>query len=330
MADLREVAKKYIEKGFWVIPVSSMKQPAIPNWRDLQTRPMSEDEINRHFKKAHGIALLMGGKPRLFAADFDLKYSLNPNLFEEIKEKIPKSILDKTYVQKTKNDGYHWVYKVPASRLFGNEKFANRYTTAYEKHKVCLEYYQDPKTRDIAHKTAAEHKSLVLLESRSGSIEKCGGYILMPPSPGYSHVYGKINEITEEEYDTLVEVLRSFNEVRELDFREKKDYDDTQWKITPWEDYNERGDIKELLGSCGWTVKDESGKNIRFKRPGADSGSSALFDKSTGIFNCFSTSTSLSVDKGYTLSSLYQDIECDGDPKTCYHNLVNLGFGVKN
>lgn len=329
MADLREIAKKYIKQGLWVIPVSSMKQPSISNWRELQTRPMTEKEIDKSFKRCHGIALLMGGKPRLFGADFDLKYSLNPSLYEEIKNKVPRSILDKTYVQKTKNNGYHWVYKVPSSRLSGNEKFANRYTTAFEKHKVYLEYYQDPKTRDIAAKTAAQHKSLVLLESRSGSPEKCGGYILMPPSPGYEFVYGTIKELTEEEYDTLVEILRSFNEVRELDKFDKKNYDGFEWKLSPWEDFNERGDIKELLGSCGWTVIDETVKNIRFKRPGAQSGSSALFDKDTGIFNCFSTSTSLSVDKGYTLSSLYQEIECEGDPKLCFHNLVNLGFGIK-
>lgn len=328
MGDFREKAKQYIEKGFWVIPVTSMKQPAISNWRELQTRPMTEVEVNRNFRRCHGIALLMGGGPSLFAADFDLKYSLNPNLYEEIKAKVPIDILKKTYVQQTVSGGYHWIYKVPTTRLFGNEKFANRYTTAFEKHKVYLEYYEDPKTRDVAIKTANNHKSLVLLESRSGSPERCGGYVLMPPTVGYSHVYGKINELTEEEYDTLVEIFRSFNEVKELGVVDKK-YDNYDWKLSPWEDYNERADIIELLGNSGWTVIDETGKNIRFKRPGATSGSSALFDKETRIFNCFSTSTSLSVDKGYNLSGLYIELECDGDPKLAYNNLISMDFGVK-
>lgn len=331
MADFRERAKQYIDKGYWVIPVTKMKQPAISNWRDLQTRPMTEAEMNKAFKRCHGIALLMGGKPALFAVDFDLKYSLNPDLYEEVKLKIKEAnpeILRKAYVQGTKNKGFHWIYKIPQKCLSGNEKFANRYTTAYEKHKIYLEYYSDPKTRDVAIKTAANHKSLVLIESRSGSVERCGGYVLMPPTEGYEYIYGKFNELTEEEYNTLTEILRSFNEVKELGKVDRK-YDNYDWKLSPWEDYNERADIIELLSESGWTVIDENVKNIRFKRPGATSGSSALFDKETRIFNCFSTSTSLSVDKGYNPSGLYIELECDGDAKLAYSNLINMDFGIK-
>lgn len=330
MADFRDIAREYIKNGLWVIPITRMKQPAISNWRELQTRPMTKKEITKNFKRCFGIALLMGGQPNLFAADFDLKYSLNPNLYDEVKEKIPVEILKKTYVQKTVSGGYHWIYKVPKTRLFGNEKFANRYTTAYEKHKIYLEYYGDPKTRDVAIKTAANHKSLVLLESRSGTEERCGGYVLMPPTTGYSHVYGKINELTEEEYDLIVEVFRSFNEVKEMGRVDKK-FDDYEWSVTPWEDFNQRGDVVQLLLNSGWTYdpKQETFKSIRFKRPGALSGSSALFDKETRIFNCFSTSTSLSVDKGYNPAGLYIELEHDGNKKNAYHSLINLRFGIK-
>ena len=329
--DYREIVRQYINNGLWIIPVTKMKQPAISNWRELQTRPMNEQEINKNFRRCYGIALLMGGPPNLFGVDFDLKYSLNPNLYDEIKAQVPVEILKKTYVQKTMNDGYHWIYKVPKTRMFGNEKFANRYTTAYEKHLVYMEYYSDPKTRDTAMKTGANHKSLVLVESRSGSEDRCGGYVLMPPTTGYEHVYGKINELTEEEYDTLVEIFRSFNEVKELGKVDKK-YDDYEWKISPWEDFNERGDVVQLLMDSGWTYdpKMETSKNIRWKRPGATSGSSALFDKDTRIFNCFSTSTSLSIDKGYNAVGLYIELETDGNAKLAYSNLINLGFGVKN
>lgn len=328
MADFRDIARQYINNGLWVIPVTKMKQPSISNWRDLQTRPMTEKEIDKNFKRAYGIALLMGGGPCLFAADFDLKYSLNPNLYEEIKDKVPVEILKKTYVQNTVSGGFHWIYKVPKSRLFGNEKFANRYTTAYEKHKIYLEYYSDPTTRDVAIKTAANHKSLVLLESRSGTIERCGGYVLMPPTKGYSHVYGKISELTEDEYDTVVEVLRSFNEVKEIGVVDKK-YDDYEWGLSVWDDFNERGDVVSLLTDSGWAIVDESVKNIRFKRPGATSGSSALFDKNSRIFHCFSTSTCFDVSRSYNCSGIFIELEADGNTKLAYQNLISLGFGIK-
>lgn len=329
MNDFRNLALQYRERGLWTIPVNSMKSPAVANWRELQTRPMIDKEIDKNFKKCHGIALLMGGNPCLVAIDFDLKYAINPNLYEEVKQSIPVEILQKAYVQSTRNGGYHWIFKVPKSRLFGNEKFANRHTNAFERHKVYMEYYSNPKTREIAAKTAANHKSLVLIESRSGSYERCGGYVLMPPTEGYSYVYGKINEITEEEYDTLTEALRSFNEVKGL-VRLDKQYDNCEWELNPWEDYNERGDVIELLGNSGWVVIDETGRNVRFKRPGATSGSSALFDKERRVFTCFSTSTSLSVDKGYTPSGLFIELEHDGDTKIAYKSLVEYGFGIKS
>lgn len=328
MVDLRKIAKQHIDNDMWVIPVSSNKQPAISNWRDLQTRPMTDSEIERSFKRCYGIALLMGGPMRLFACDFDLKYSLNPNLYEEIKEKVPNDILKKMQVNSTKNKGFHWTVQVPESRLFGNEKFANRYTTAFEQRQIYDEYYSDPRTRDIALKTAFNHKSLVLIESRSGSPEKAGGYVLVPPTFGYDHVYGKIQEINEEEYDVLVEVLRSFNEVKELGKINKK-YDNFEWQLSPWDDYNERGDVVSLLESSGWTIIDEGTKNIRFKRPGATSGSSALFDKDTRIFNCFSTSTCFDVTKSYTPVSVFVELECDGDTKQAYQDLINNDYGIK-
>lgn len=333
MNDFRDIARKYINEGFWVIPVSSQKQPAVSKWRELQTRPMTDKEIEKNFKKCHGIALLMGGNTCLFAVDFDLKYSLNPNLYEEVKEKLPVELLKKTYVQGTKNSGFHWIYKVPKSRLFGNEKFANRHTNAFEKHQIYMEYYSNPKTREIAAKTAANHKSLVLIESRSGSYERCGGYVLMPPTEGYTKIYGHpdgMQELTEEEYDLLTETLRSFNEVIGS-INTYRNYDNFQWKLSPWEDYNERGDILELLTSSGWTVKDgnENTRSIRFKRPGATSGSSALFDNERRVFTCFSTSTSLSVDKGYSPSSLLTELEYDGDSKLTYSSLIDMEYGIK-
>ena len=327
MADFRERAKQYIKKGYWVIPVSSMKQPAIGNWRELQTRPMTDKEVDKNFKKCHGIALLMGGNPCLFAVDFDLKYALNPELYKEVKESLPVSILEKAYVQSTKNKGFHWIFQVPKSRLFGNEKFANRKATRYERDRVYREAYKDPTIEDPI-KVANNFKSLVLIESRSGSYERCGGYVLMPPTEGYKFVYGTINELTEEEYDTLVETLRSFNQVKGM-VKADKQYDNLEWKITPWEDYNDRGDIVDLLKDSGWRVINETHSTIRFKRPGATSGSSALFDKERRTFTCFSTSTSLSVNKGYSPASLFKELECDGDGKLAYQTLIELDFGVK-
>lgn len=328
MSDFRKTAKQYIDNGYYVIPVNKSKQPAVSNWAQFQTSPMSEKEVEKYFKSCYGIALLCGGKPRVFACDLDLKYSLNAQLMDEIKEQLPNHLLSKLYVQKTVNNGYHFIMKVPESKLAGNEKFASRYTTASERDVVYREAYKMPKHRDNALKMALAHRSMILLESRSGSPTHAGGYVLMPPTPGYEHVYGKINEVSDEEYDLLVSVLRSFNEVIPDEDKDKKSYDDTQWDLTPFEDYNERGCIFELLGGFGWEIDRDTVNSIRWKRPGSNH-SSALYDKTTGVFNCFSTSTSLPVDRGLNISGLFIELECEGDASKAFRKLIELGYGVK-
>jgi hypothetical protein len=52
-----------------------------------------------------------------------------------------------------------------------------------------------------------------------------------------------------------------------------------------------------------------------------------LFDRETRIFNCFSTSTSFDVNRGYTASDIFIDLECDGDTSVAFRKMVEMGFG---
>lgn len=328
--DLRKIAKKYISEGFSVIPVTLNKEPALYSWIEFQERQMTDEEIEKHFLNADGIAVLCGGPWRLFCLDVDLKYDLTGDIFERFKKEVPKEILKKLYVQKTKNNGYHLVAKVPSTRLFGNQKFASRYTTPEEKHGTYLDYFYDPITRPNALKIASNDISRVIFESRSGTPESAGGYFLVPPSHGYEKVYGKIGEITEDEYDILTDTARSFEEV----VKEKTLYKRVQsgsWEITPFDMFNQEYDALGLLLKYGWTIRGKhTGRYVRLKRPGkAASKDSAIFDTSTKVFNVFSTSTSFNVGVGYPPASLFIELECNGDEKEGYDRIVYMGYGKK-
>jgi hypothetical protein len=322
-----KTAKAWIQHGYSVIPVNSNKTPSCVGWGKYQIAPPDLKDVDNLFKDAWGIAVLCGGKSRLVAFDFDLKYSLNPYLWDEIKKAIPTSILSKAYVQSTKNGGYHMVFKAPTTRLFGNQKFAMRRGTAEEKHVIYMDAYNNVATRNKAIKIA-DNYSLVLAESRSGSEMVAGGYILIPPSPGYSHVYGKISEISEEEYDCIVEVLRSFNEVRKED---KKSFSgDGAWEVTPFDHYNAEGDIIQLLTSHGWTVSRDNEVVTYFLRPGSTpTNKSATFDKSTRVFSCFSTSTIFDPDKSLNLVGVLMALDFNDSVEDTYEFLVKNGFGIK-
>lgn len=328
--EIIKVAKDYINRGFSVIPVNSAKEPTIPNWTIYQTRQMTIEEVETNFKNAKNIAVLCGGASRLFCLDVDSKYDLSGTLFNDLKRKTPNSILKKLYCQKTKNNGYHLVCIVPSSKLNGNEKLAMRHTTTQEKHITYLEEYQDPKTRDNALKTAINDKYRVLLETRSGSPEKSGGYFLVPPSEGYEYIYGEFKEINEDEYDILIETARSFNEVivKKIEF---KTFESTQWIKSPFDHFNESGDVISLLENNGWKIYSDKGRYWKLKRPGKTSTKySANFDTETRIFNVFSTSTSFDIGKGYSPTGVFIHLECNDNEKEAYSKLLELGWGISN
>lgn len=330
MNDIVNIAKKFISNGYSVIPVSKRKTPTIPSWNKYKKEPMTIIEAEEHFKNAWGIALLCGGKSRVFCLDADMKYDLSGDLFERFKKSVSKELLKKMYFQKTMNNGFHLCCIVPKNCLRGNEKFASRETTVYEKHQTYIENFNDPTKRDKALNIAIQDKTRVLFESRSGSENESGGYFLLPPSPGYEKIYGKFQEITEDEYEELTSVARSFNEVIDVIKPVIKHSENIDWMTTPFEDYNANGDVINLLLRYGWDISHESNSKIRLKRPGkVYSKDSAIFNKESNILNVFTTSTSFDVSKGYNPSQILSHLEFNDDMKETYQHLINLGYGKK-
>lgn len=319
-----ELAKRYVRNGISVLPVNDRKMPTIRMWGKLQIQPLTEVECEKEFKDVDNIAVICGGNSRLICFDFDLKYSLNPYMWEEIKKSIPLSILEKAYVQSTKNGGYHMVFKCPESRVAGNQKIASRRATVEEKHIAYMDAYRNPETRHKALKIA-DNTTFVLIETRGS-----GGYYLTAPSVGYTHVFGKFQEITEQEYDTIVEILNSFNEVKKSD-TSTKGFSKENWKIAPMDHYCMEGDVVSLLESHGWEIVRESTQTIDFKRPGATPTiKSAIYDKTTKIFSCFSTSTIFDTQRSYNHVGVLAVLDFEEDYQEVYNYLVNNGWGIKS
>ncbi len=319
MTNYVEIAKQYSKAGFIVIPVSSLKNPTIKNWTNIKS-PFSDEECEKLFKGVWGIGLVMGGAKNLTTIDVDTKYALTSDFFQRFKESIPIDILKKMYYQSTMSGGAHFVFS--CKKVGKNEKLANRPTTCYEQHDTYMSAFNNLSTRDRAIKIASLDKVRVLLETRSE-----GGFIVLAPSPGYESKYGKIQEITEEEYDIIFEVARSFNEYTELhkDFKQDKIIRDTG--VNPFEKYNEEGDFLDLLLSNGWETVSQNSNTVRLKRAGnPNSKSSALLDLDSNIFNCFSTSTIFEPNKGYTASSAFILLECDDDTQLAYQKLCEMGY----
>jgi len=267
----------------------------------------------------------MGGAKKLSAIDFDLKFDLTGDLFERYKQALPVELLQKMYVQSTVNKGFHFIFS--CDTVEPNQKLCSRYTTSHEQHQVYMENFNNPKTRDQALRIASNHRFLTTIETRGGSDTICGGYVLMSPTKGYTHVFGKIQTISTEEYDLLLSTARSLSEVSE----ERKDirldrYKD--WALSPFSDFNARFDVVTYLEENGWEVMKGNGKSVRLRRAGnPSSGSSALFDPESRKLNVFSTSTIFDVNRAYTAADIFLLIECENDMSVAFSKMISMGFG---
>lgn len=314
-------------EGLQFIPVNEFKQPTVKDWQTT---------IKKHdLSKCYGVGLVCGTPSgNVEALDFDLKYSLSPTFFEDYKQAVNSQmpdLLKKMVVQKTKNNGYHFIYRCEG--IQGNLKLANRHTTDVEKQDTYELTYRNEVTKSsedvaikLAKKASENDKVRVLIESRG-----IGGQIVIAPTTGYEIVFGdlySITEITKEERECLFSTARMFNEVyEEVIIPKTYKIEKTQGK-SPFEDYNERGDVVQLLVNNGWKVVSTKGKKTMVLRSGNSTAkSSGNFDHERNWFSVFTTSTEFEPARAYLPYAVFAYLECNKDFSLASKKLLELGYG---
>lgn len=314
-------------EGLQFIPVNAMKQPLVKDWQNSTQK----------YDLSNCIAVgLVCGKPsgNIEVIDIDQKYSLDGKLFDSYKRLIHEmdsNILSKIVVQKTKNGGYHFIYR--CSTIGGNTKLANRSTTEEEKNETYQKTYEaellkgkdDADAKKIAQKSKANDKVRVLIETRG-----LGGQIVCFPSVGYEFIHGdfySISEITPDERDILFGIARQFNEAVEEYVPNYKPVKKIKG-LSAFDDYNNRGDVVGLLQSNGWKVVKRQGHKVIFLRPGqASSQSSGNYDESKKWFSVFTTSSEFEPEKAYLPYAVFAVLECNKDFSEAARKLYEMGYG---
>lgn len=310
---LLAAAYKYISNGICVIATKKNKR-AIFAWTEFQETIITQDQVELQFEHdlAHSLAIITGkSSGNLEVVDIDTKYDLTGTLYdryvEAIKENFP-GLFERLLVVRTVSGGYHFYYRCPV--IEGNQKLAMRFSSPDEM---------------LAN---VDDRQKVLIETRGDK-----GYVIAPPSEGYATVQGKnIPTITEGEREVLLSLARSFNEVVEETGREQlksSSYNAKEYGLSPFDDYNKRGDIKQLLSDHGWLVTKDNSSIIIFRRPGKDEGTSGNFNKEKNWFSVFSTSTVFEIRKAYKPAAVFCKLECNDSWTECAKKLLELGFGEK-
>jgi hypothetical protein len=298
-----EKAKEYFNLGLSVIPVGEKKLP-IGSWKKNQS-----ELIEPNFTSCKGIGLVCGAvSGGLECIDIDCKYDLTGKLFENYKLLIAqadKAILRKLVVQSTPSGGYHFIYR--CEEIEGNKKLANRHCTEEEKLK-------NPKD-----------KIRVLVETRGES-----GYFMVAPSEGYKIIHGsldKISVLSVLERETLFVCARTLNEVFETPTIKKNDIKTLSENVSPFEDWNNRGDVLSFLESEGWKIKLQRGDKNLLLRPAGEGMWSADWNEAKRIFYVFTSSTEFEQNKGYNASQVLAKLKFRDDFSACAKWLLKEGYG---
>lgn len=302
-----ESALAYLKNGICTIPTDAHKKP-IHAWKEFQTKLPTEEQIRQSFEspRAKGIALICGPvSGGLEVIDVDLKYDITGTLYQRLLKKIG-AIHKKLYAVKTKSGGYHLYYRCEVQQ--GNTKLAMR-----------------PATPEELKETPGQGV-FCLIETRG-----INGYVVAPPTPGYERLGEfKIPIISIDEREHILSTCRTFNEVfQEVRGKTITLADTTTYQLTPWQDYNEKADIIQLLEAEGWTYVNQSGPRINLRRPGNTTAkTSANYHTDLRLFKVFTTSSIFETDKGYTPFAVYTILKHNGDFSAAAKQLIKDGYGT--
>jgi replicative DNA helicase len=301
--EIKDKAKEYLKAQLSVIPTKESKEPALL-WKPYQSQRIKEDEVEALFNGSNvkGLGIVCGAiSGNLEVIDVDTKHDTTGSLWDNLRGLIEDNLPElykRLVIAQTRSGGYHIYYK--CSSIAGN----------------------NPKLARAVNRES-------LIETRGE-----GGYVIAPPTPKYNYIQGEpgiIPTITPEERDILFNISKSFNELQEEERPKVNTTPSTTYNSTglsPFEDYNERGDLVALLESKGWRVVSQSGQKVNLLRPGStDSKTSGNYHTGLKVLRVFSSSTEFNPDKGYSPAQVFSLLECNGDNKLTYRRLLELGYG---
>ena len=307
-------AQQFIDKNLSVIPCDLKKKPALPSWKKYQKAKMSETEVVQYFGKSEMIGIVCGSiSDNLEVIDID-DASVFPQFYDAILNYFDGNghmIL----TVKTKK-GYH-IY------------FRNDFDMANPPDDIIC------RNLKLAQKKKTNNAIPIRIETRGQ-----GGYVIAPPSPNYSVMYGaSLNNIPKwSRFDrkAIFDIAKDFNEYQAPSVKKSEPAyiprTDKDYRLTSWTDYNSKDDWMNELDTAGFSFVYEDNQRSYWLRSGeTDAKYSGNFHKEKRLFKVFSSSTVFEPEQPYSPSALrclvrYGDTSKDSMANNA-KDLYNDGYG---
>lgn len=347
-SNLLQTVLNYEIAGLSIIPTALKDKTPIVPWKDYQSRRATQEELVKWFNNSRLCPGIVTGRVsgNLELLDFDNAGELY-DPWVKLVEQESHGLTQKLTIQKSQNDGRHSAYRCPATEIPGNTKLAQRGVDVTEQTlSILTELGIDPDDKAAVKKALPsidievggkghtpkliDGKFIViitLIETRGE-----GGQFLADPSPGYKLIQGSFTEIlkiTAEERRVLIEAARSLNEwvdLRQVEGCGRRIPKDAQ---KPGDDFNERGDVAEILVKHSWEPVGARGAYQHFRRPGKDRGQSASLIDGKWLHVFSSNAYPFEPETTYSPFAVFALLECDGDFTRAASELAKLEFGSK-
>ncbi len=303
-----------IAAGFSLVTVGNSKIANFP-WKKNQTTPHTKESFLKNFDYKSGIfrkdkseipateaVAIVTGYGDLECIDIDLKVFPTTEEMEtfwnELISLLQDHIFDfdeKFVIYKTRNAGYHILYK--SKKVKGNTKIA-----------VLKEYKE------------------AILESRGK-----GGYIFVYQKSLNKRTYLDIDYISDEDHEILWGLLEIYNYKQEvIPVKEKQIIAKSSYSsgLKPWEDFNEKTEVIDLISGEFEIIKNLTDKYI-IKRNGAKSPHSGYIYKDSDSMYLFSTGTIYPNEQLLSSYAVYTYKEHSGDFSESASALYKQGFGAR-
>ena len=301
-----ELARQYLQAGLCVLPaLRAQKRPAVGVWKQYRSRLPTDIELAAWLANGPDALCIICGRVSGQAEMID--FDAGGELFNAWAARIPADLRAKLVIERTQRDGRHVFYRCQAE-VCGNMKLAQR---------------------------QRDGKIVTLIETRGE-----GGLFLCAPTPGYALLQGDLANppvLTETERDVLLQVAWELNEYVPpvVDLPPRSAAASASSLPTapgtcgsadrPGDDFNQRGDVRDVLTQAGWTRVRE-GVNEYWRRPRKDSGWSAtLKDR---VFYVFSASADpFEPNRAYSPFSVFALLNHGGRYEEAARALRLAGYG---